>query len=74
MKGIATPSKGEIRARRALADLVRNDPETDHALKSHTGNHGNHAIGRTAHSRMVAMTKDQNRRRNSITTMPPWTP
>ena len=74
MKGITTPNKGEIRARRALADLVRNDPETDHALKSHTGIHGNHVIGGTAHGRMVTMTKDQNRRRNDSTTMPPWTP
>ena len=74
MKGIATPSKGEIGARRAPADLVHNDPETDHALKSHTGNHGNHVFGGTAHGRMVTMTKDRNRRRNDCTTMPPWTP
>ena len=73
MKGIATPSKGEIRAR-ASADLVHNDLETDHAPKSHTGNHGNHVIGETAHSRMVTMIKDQNRWRNNCTTMPPWTP
>ena len=73
MKGIATPSKGEIRAR-ALADLVCNDPEIDHVPKSHTGNHGNHVIGGTAHGRMVTMTKDQNRRRNDCTTMPTWTP
>ena len=73
MKGIVTPSKGEIRAK-APANLVRNDPETDHAPKSHTGNHRNHVIGGTAHSRMVTMTKDQNRRRNDCTTMPSWTP
>ena len=58
---------------RALADLVRNDPETDRVPKSHAGNHGNHAIGGTVHSRMVTITKDQNRRRNDCTTMPPWT-
>ena len=60
--------------RRAPADLVRNDPETDLALKSRTGSHGNHVIGGTAHGRMVTMTKDQNRRRNDSTTMLPWTP
>ena len=73
MKGIATPSKGETRAR-ALADLVHNDPETDRVPKSHTGNHGNHVIGGTVHGRMVTITKDQNRRGNDCTTMPPWTP
>ena len=46
MKGIATPSKGEIRAR-APADLVRNDPETDRVPKSHTGNHGDYVINET---------------------------
>ena len=70
MKGIATPSKGEIRAR-APTDLVRNDPETDRVPKSHTSNH---VIGGTVHDRMVTITKDQNRRRNDCTTMPPWTP
>lgn len=73
MKGIATPSKGEIRAR-APADLARNDPETVYAPKGHTGNLGNHVFDGTAHGRMVTMTKDQNRRRNDSTIMPPWTP
>ena len=54
--------------------MLRNDPETDHALKSHAGNHGNHVISGTAHGHMVTMTKDQNCRRNDSTTMPPWTP
>ena len=73
MKGITTPSKGETRAR-APADLVRSDTETDRVPKSHIGNHGNHVIGGTVHGRMVMITKDQNRRRNDCTTMPPWTP
>ena len=51
------PSKGEIQVR-APADLVRNDPETDHSPESHTGNHGNHIFGGTAHGRTVTMTKD----------------
>ena len=73
MKGITTTSKGEIRAR-APAGLIRSDPETDRVPKSHTGNHGNHVSGGTVHGRMVTITKDQNRRRNDCTTMPPWTP
>ena len=68
------PSKGEIGAKRASADLVCNDPETGHALKSHAGNHGNHVIGGAAHGRMVTMTRDQNRQRNEGTTVSPWTP
>ena len=59
---------------RAPADLVRSDPKTDRILKSHTGNHGNHIIDGIVHGRMVTITKDQNRRRNDCTTMPPWMP
>ena len=73
MKGIATTSKGETRAR-APADLVRSDPETDRVPTSHNGNHGNHVISETVHGRMVTITKDQNPWRNDSTTMPPWTP
>ena len=61
MRGITTPSKEEIGVRRALADLVRNDSETDHALKSLTGTPGNHVIIGTVHGRMDTITEDQNR-------------
>ena len=58
---------------RPPAGLIRIDPETGHAPKSRTGNHGNHAISGIVHGRMVMITQDQNHRRNDCTTMPPWT-
>ena len=72
MKGTATLNKGEIGARRAPADLVRDNIETDHSLKSHIGTPGRHLINGTVPDRMDTMTKDQNRRRNGGTTMPQW--
>ena len=59
---------------RPPAGLIRIDPETGHAPKSRTGNHGNHAISGIVRGRTVMITQDQNRRRNGSTTMLPWTP
>ena len=73
-KGIATSSKGEIGVKRAPVDLVRNDPKTDHALKSHAGTPERHVITGTVHGRMDTMTEGQNHRRNGNPTVLPWTP
>ena len=73
-KGTTTPSPGETVARKVLADLLHNDAETDHVLKSHTGTPGRHVINGTVPDHMDMMTEDQSRRRSGGTTMLQWTP
>ena len=60
--------------RKVPADLLRNNTETDHALKSHIDTPGRRVVDGTVPDRMDMMTKDQSRQRSGGTTTPQWTP
>ena len=61
-------------ARKVPADLLHNDAETDHVLKSHIDTPGKRMVEGTVPGRMDMITKGQSRQRSGGTTTPRWTP